>query len=63
MVEEMVALHSTGTQDLVPLPINKSPVGFRWVYTVKIGPVGGVDRFKVRLVAMGYNSGIWIRLL
>ena len=27
MIEEIVALHSTGTWDLVPLPAGKSPVG------------------------------------
>ena len=56
MVEEMDALHSTGTWDLVPLPVDKSPVSCRWVYTVKIGPDGGVDRLKARLVAKGYTQ-------
>ena len=56
MVEEMAALHSTGTWDLVPLPIDKSPVGCRWVYTVKIGSDGGVNRLKARLVAKGYTQ-------
>ena len=55
MVEEMAALHSTGTQDLVTLP-GKSPVGCRWVYTVKIGTNGGVDHLKARLVAKGYTQ-------
>ena len=56
MVEDMTALHCTGTWDLVPLPTDKSPVGCRWVYTVKIGPDGGVDRLKARLVAKGYTQ-------
>ena len=56
MVEEMVALHSIGTWDLFPLPTGKSPVGCRWVYTIKIGPNGRVDRFKARLVAKGYTQ-------
>ena len=56
MVEEMVALHSTGTWDLVTLPAGKSPIGCRWVYTVKISPDGGVDRLKARLVAKGYTQ-------
>ena len=43
MVEEMNALHSTGTWDLVTLPNSKSPIGFRWVYIVNIGPDGRVD--------------------
>ena len=40
MVEEMVALHSTDTWDLVVLPSGKSPVGCHWVYTVKASPHG-----------------------
>ena len=55
MVDEMVALHSTGTWDLVVLLSGKSPVGCRWVYTVKVGPDGQVYRLKARLVAKGYT--------
>ena len=55
MVEEMVALHSTGTWDLVTLLVGKSSVGCRWVYIIKIGPDGGVDRLKARLVAKLYT--------
>ena len=55
MVEEMAALHSTSTWDLVALPVDKSPVGCRWVYTIKIGLDDGVDHLKVRLVAKGYT--------
>ena len=56
MVEETVALHSTSTWDLVPLPTDKSPVGCLWVYTVKIGSDGQVGRLKARLVAKGYTQ-------
>ena len=56
MVEEMVALHSSGTWDLVTLPVGKTHVGCRWVYTVKIGPDGQVDHLKARLVAKGYTQ-------
>ena len=56
MVEEMATLHSTGTWDLVTLPTSKSLVGCRWVYTVKIGPDGRVDRLKAHLVAKGYTQ-------
>ena len=49
MVEEMAALHSTGTWNLVTLPASKS-------HTVKIGSNGGVDRLKARLVAKGYTQ-------
>ena len=55
IVKEMVALHSSRTWDLVTLPAGKTLVGCRWVYTVKIGPNGRVDRLKARLVAKGYT--------
>ena len=53
MVDEMTALHSNDTWDLVVLPSGKFTVGCRWVYTVKVGPNGQVDRLKARLVAKG----------
>ena len=56
MVDEMAALHSNGTWDLVVLPSGKSTVGCRWVYTVKVGPDGQVDRLKAHLVVKGYTQ-------
>ncbi|XP_072076868.1 uncharacterized protein [Arachis hypogaea] len=56
MIEEMSALHSTGTWDLVPLPPGKSTVGCRWIYTIKVGSDGTIDRLKARLVAKGYTQ-------
>ncbi|RVW79915.1 Retrovirus-related Pol polyprotein from transposon RE1 [Vitis vinifera] len=56
MVDEMAVLHSNDTWDLVVLPSGKSTVGCRWVYTVKVGPDGQVDRLKARLVAKGYTQ-------
>ena len=56
MVDEMAALHSNGTWDLVVLPSGKSTIGYRWVYAVKVGPDGQVDRLKARLVAKGYTQ-------
>ena len=56
MVEEMAALHSSGTWDLVTLPTGKTSIRCCWVYTVKIGPDGGVDHLKARLVAKGHTQ-------
>ena len=56
MVDEMTALHSNGTWDIVVLPSGKSTVGCRWVYTVKVGLDGQVDCLKARLVAKGYTQ-------
>ena len=44
MAEEMVALYSNGTWELVALPPGKSLAGCRWVYTVKVGHDGQVER-------------------
>ena len=56
MAKEMNALYSNGTWKLIVLPPDKSPVGRRWVYTVKLGPDGQVDRFKARLVVKEYTQ-------
>ena len=56
MAEEMDALYSNGTWEIVTLPPRKSPVGCCWVYTVKVGPDGKIDRLKARLVIKGYTQ-------
>ena len=43
MTEEMDALYSSGKWELVALPLCKSLVGRRWVYSVKVGLDGQVD--------------------
>ena len=56
MAKEMDALYSNDTWELVALPPGKSPIGCRWVYTVKVGPHGQIDRLKAHLVAKGYTQ-------
>ena len=56
MTEEIDALYFSGTWELVALPLGKSLIGCRWVYTVKVGPDGKIDRLKARLVAKGYTQ-------
>ncbi|KAJ7955165.1 Retrovirus-related Pol polyprotein from transposon TNT 1-94 [Quillaja saponaria] len=56
MIDEMNALHTNGTWELVSLPSGKSTVGCKWVYTVKVHSDGSVDRLKARLVAKGYTQ-------
>ena len=52
----MDALYSNDTWELVALPPGKSPIGCRWVYIVKVGLDGKIDRLKARLVAKGYTQ-------
>ena len=56
MVEEIDALSSNGTWELITLPPSKSPVGYRWVYTVKVGLEGQVDQLKACLATKGYTQ-------
>ena len=56
MVDEMAALHSIDTWDLVALLFGNFLVGCLWVYTIKVGLDGQVDRLKARLVAKGYTQ-------
>ena len=56
MIDEMQTLENNGTWELVPLPPGEKTVGCRWVYTVKVGPIGEVDRLNARLVAKGYKK-------
>ena len=56
MIVEMDSLYSNDTWELVALPHDKSLVGCRWVYIVKVGPDNKIDRLDARLVAKGYTQ-------
>ena len=56
MKEELDTLHKTGTWDLVDLPSGKSTIGCKWVYKIKTRSDGTADRYKTRLVAMGFTQ-------
>ncbi|KAI5321826.1 hypothetical protein L3X38_030898 [Prunus dulcis] len=64
MREEIEALHTQGTWDLVSVPVDKNIVGSRWVYRVKKnsdgsipkGKLGRVLSHKARLVAQGFSQ-------
>ena len=50
MDAKMKSLKNKNVWDLVPLP-----VGSKWVYKVKTGSDGLIQRYKSRLVAQGYT--------
>ncbi|KAL0416885.1 UNVERIFIED_CONTAM: Retrovirus-related Pol polyprotein from transposon RE1 [Sesamum latifolium] len=56
MHQEIIALEKNHTWDVVPLPLDKRPIGNKWVYKLKVKNDGSVERCKVRLVAKGFNQ-------
>jgi Reverse transcriptase (RNA-dependent DNA polymerase) len=53
---EMEALNKNNTWSLVELPKGKKSVGCKWVYTIKFGTNGKIERYKARLVAKGFTQ-------
>lgn len=53
---EYCSLLENETWDLVELPRGRKPIGCKWVFKVKHGCDGNVERFKGRLVAKGYSE-------
>ena len=60
MSNELTALMKHRTWDIVLPPSNCKPVGCKWVFWVKRKADGLVDRFKVCLVAKGYNQRLGV---
>ena len=56
MKTEMMSLKENDVWDLVKLPADKKTVGSKWVYKVKTGEDGSVQRYKARLVAQGFTQ-------
>ena len=51
---EYKSLMENNTWKLVELPSNRKAAGCKWVFKLKYGVDGTVERFKARLVAKGY---------
>ncbi|XP_034701067.1 uncharacterized mitochondrial protein AtMg00820-like [Vitis riparia] len=54
--EEIAALEANHTWDIEPCPPTIVPLGCKGVYSVKVRFDGSLDRYKVRLVALGNNQ-------
>ncbi|CAI7822561.1 unnamed protein product, partial [Closterium sp. NIES-53] len=54
--EELDALAERGTWKLVQMPEGRHVVGVKWIFKIKSGDKGQLERFKARLVAKGYTQ-------
>ena len=56
MEKEMESLHTNNVWDLVELPKGQKAIGSKWVFKLKTGADGLVERHKARLVAQGFSQ-------
>ena len=56
MNKELSALENNDTWCLTSLPSNKKAIASKWIFKVKYNPDGTVERYKARLVAVGYQQ-------
>lgn len=56
MGKEMKSLQQNDVWDLVQLPKGRNLVGSKWVFKLKTGADGSVERYKARLVAQGFSQ-------
>ncbi|KAK4406055.1 Retrovirus-related Pol polyprotein from transposon TNT 1-94 [Sesamum angolense] len=57
---ELDSIITNHTWDRVDLPVGSKPIKCKWIFKKKIKPDGSIDKFKARLVVVGYtqNKGI-----
>ena len=56
MTDEFSAFLRNNTWSLVSLPAGRKATGCKWVFKVKENPDGTIHKYKVRLVAKGFNQ-------
>ena len=52
----MKSLKENEVWEMVELPKDRKTVGSKWVYKLKSGPDGSIERYKARLVAQGFSQ-------
>jgi hypothetical protein len=56
MQEEYDSFVVNNTWSLVPLPKGRKPISCKWVFKIKHGVHGEIERYKARLVARGFTQ-------
>ena len=55
MVEEYESIVKNSAWDIFPRLVDKSVVGYKWIYKVKQVADGSVEKYKVRFVAINHS--------
>ena len=53
MKDEMHSMKTNDVWELVPRPPDRKVIGSKWIFKVKMGSNGTIERYKARLVAQG----------
>jgi len=56
MQEEYVSLMTNNTWTLVPLPVGRKFTSCKWVFKIREGANGEVERYKAKLLAKGFTQ-------
>ena len=52
---DMESLRDNEVWNIIKLPEDRKSVGSKWVFKVKVGPDGSIERHKAHLVVQGYS--------
>jgi reverse transcriptase-like protein len=54
--DERHAFESLGVYEIVPWPKERKVIGSKWVFHIKCGPDGAVQKYKAQVVARGFTQ-------
>jgi Reverse transcriptase (RNA-dependent DNA polymerase) len=54
--DEKRAFEHMGVYEIVPRPTDRKVVGSKWVFRIKRGPDGSIQKYKARVVAQGFTQ-------
>lgn len=61
--EEINSIQRNKTWELVYLPANKTLVGVKWVYKMKVNEICMIEKYKARLVTKGFFSNNMVLIM
>ena len=56
MVEEYTSIMQNDVWEVVPRPTDRAVVGSRWIYKIKHGADGSIEKYKARFMAKGFSQ-------